>query len=139
VLGSAEVPDDISRETVREADLPADWQTLNVAEQHETRKIGNDWIGRSSSAVLFVPSVVTGETNLLINPEHGDFGLIKFLEPVPFVFDLRLLSRSHLIGTRKPTQGVALRSRAHLVNSAFIECRSSEKAAPSQSNFVVRL
>lgn len=93
VFGSAEIPDTISRETVSDTKLTPNWQTLNIAEQNETRRIGDEWVERSTSAILFVPSVVTGESNLLINPAHGDFALIKFFKPVPFAFDLRLLSR----------------------------------------------
>ena len=93
-LGSAEIPDEISCEIVRDSDLPATWQTLNVSEQHATRRIGDGWIESLRSAVLLVPSVVTGERNVLINPEHPDFRSITFADPVPFSFDLRLLSRA---------------------------------------------
>lgn len=72
VFGSAEIPDTISRETVSDTKLTPNWQTLNIAEQNETRRIGDEWVERSTSAILFVPSVVTGESNLLINPAHGD-------------------------------------------------------------------
>jgi RES domain-containing protein len=95
VLGSAEISDEISRETLSDAALPPNWQGLNVAEQGETRRLGDEWVESLRSAVLLVPSVVTGESNLLINPTHRDFDQIKFLDPIPFVFDLRLLSRSH--------------------------------------------
>lgn len=94
LLGSAEISGDISRETLSDAELPANWQTLSVPEQSATRRMGDEWVQSLRSAVLVVPSVVTGERNLLINPAHRDFTLINFVEPVPFVFDLRLLSRS---------------------------------------------
>lgn len=95
VLGSAGTPDDISCEILRDAQLPVNWQTLTVAEQQATRRIGDEWIESVRSPVLLVPSVVTGESNVLINPEHPDFRAIQFADPVPFIFDLRLLSRSH--------------------------------------------
>jgi RES domain-containing protein len=95
VLGSAEISDEISRETLSDAELPADWQTLSVAEQSATRRIGDEWVESLRSAALLVPSVVTSESNLLINPAHRDFDQIKFHDPIPFVFDLRLLFRSH--------------------------------------------
>jgi RES domain-containing protein len=94
VLGAAEIPDEISYQMVRDAELPVNWQTLSVAEQQATRKMGDEWIRSVRSAVLLVPSVVTGESNVLINPEHRDFRAIRFADPVPFAFDLRLLSRS---------------------------------------------
>ena len=61
--------------------LPANWQALSVAEQS-----GDEWVQSLRSAVLLVPSVVTGETNLLINPAHRDFEEIKLLEPIPVRF-----------------------------------------------------
>ncbi len=42
VLGAAEIPDEISYQIVRDAELPVNWQTLSVAEQQATRKIGMD-------------------------------------------------------------------------------------------------
>lgn len=92
-LGSAEIPDDISCEILQDSDLPATWQTLTVSEQHATRRIGDEWIESLRSAILMVPSVVTGERNVVINPEHPDVRSITFADPVPFSFDLRLLSR----------------------------------------------
>lgn len=96
-LGSAEIPDDISCEILQDADLPDTWQTLTVSEQHATKRIGDEWIESLRSAVLLVPSVVTGERNVLINPEHPDFRSITFTHPVPFAFDLRLLARAQLL------------------------------------------
>lgn len=93
VLGSAEVPDGVSCEPVHEPALPSDWQTLVVRRQGDTRSIGDEWIKSLHSAVLLVPSVVSGERNVLMNPQHPDFHRIRFFDPEPFTFDLRLLSR----------------------------------------------
>lgn len=97
VLGSAEILSDVSCEILRDSDLPMKWHTLIVPEQHRTRRIRDEWIESLRSAVLLVPSVVSGENNVLINPEHADFGKIVFTDPVPFTFDLRLLSRSNTL------------------------------------------
>ncbi len=93
VLGAAEVPENISYESLHESDLPSDCQTLVVRRQDATRRLGDEWVKSLRSAVLLVSSVVTGERNLLMNPEHPDFQRIRFLEPQPFTFDLRLFSR----------------------------------------------
>ena len=92
VLGQADIPNDLSYETVEESALPPNWKTLSIAEQTVTRRIGDEWLTRKSSAVLRVPSVVVGEQNILCNPEHRDFERIHFYDPVSFVFDMRLSS-----------------------------------------------
>lgn len=92
VLGSAQIPDDLLCETVNECDLPPNWSTLTVRNQNATREIGDLWVQSQRSAILLVPSVVVGEKNLILNPEHPDMDRIQFLEPVPFTFDARLLS-----------------------------------------------
>jgi RES domain-containing protein len=91
VLGQADIPDRLSYESIDEATLPPNWNTLSVSEQVWTRQIGDAWVARQSSAVLLVPSVVVGEKNVLCNPEHPDFTQIRFYDPVPFAFDIRLL------------------------------------------------
>lgn len=94
VLGAAEVPNDVAYESVHERDLPSDWQTLALRRQHATKRLGDEWAKSLRSAILLVPSVVTGERNLLINPEHPHFQRIRFSEPQPFTFDQRLFSQS---------------------------------------------
>ncbi|MGH9611402.1 MAG: RES family NAD+ phosphorylase [Bryobacteraceae bacterium] len=93
VLGSAEIPDEVFCDSVHERNLPSDWQTLVVRRQDATRSIGDEWIKSVRSAVLLVPSVVSGERNVLLNPEHPDFRRIRFFDAEPFKFDLRLLFR----------------------------------------------
>jgi RES domain-containing protein len=100
VLGQAEISDTLRLEAIDEINLPSDWKTLKVSEQAFTRRLGDEWIARRNSAVLVVPSVVVGERNMLINPGHPDFGLIRFHDPVPFVFDIRLFR--HAVTTQHP-------------------------------------
>jgi RES domain-containing protein len=54
-----------------------------------------DWatsgFGVKSSVALAVPSVTSGERNILLNPEHPQFCQIDFHDPVPFRLDIRLL------------------------------------------------
>lgn len=69
--------------------LPADWRT--EPPPPSTKAIGDTWVKAARSAVLALPSVITGETNYLLNPAHPDFKKITIGKPEPFVFDPRLL------------------------------------------------
>lgn len=70
--------------------LPADWRS--EPPPPSTKAIGDDWVKAGRSAVLALPSVITGETNYLLNPVHPDFKKITIGKPEPFVFDSRLLT-----------------------------------------------
>ena len=70
--------------------LPADWRT--EPPPPTTKAIGDDWVKAARSAVLALPSVITGDTNYLLNPSHPDFKKITIGKPEPFVFDPRLLT-----------------------------------------------
>jgi RES domain-containing protein len=91
VLASADLPEALSIESASEQELSDNWGTLNVAEQQATREIGDQWLRLGRSAVLAVPSVVSGERNFLLNPEHPEFASIKLHDPVPFRLDVRFL------------------------------------------------
>jgi RES domain-containing protein len=93
LLGAADIPDDLTIETVADEDLPDRWSTLSPTEQLATRRLGDAWVERKRSSVLSVPSVIVGERNYVLNPAHPDFARIKFAEPEPFGFDLRLIWR----------------------------------------------
>jgi len=56
-----------------------------------SRSFGDQWLTKARSAVLIVPSKVTGgvETNLLINPLHPDFDKIRAGEPKTVLWDSR--------------------------------------------------
>lgn len=91
LLGTAEIPNDISIEHVKDGDLPGNWAALDPREQPATRRIGDHWVEQGRTAILSVPSVIVGERNYVLNPAHPDFLRIVFGEPIPFDFDLRLL------------------------------------------------
>lgn len=104
VLGSADLPDDFSPEIPTDKELPENWPTLVVGEQHTTRQLGDEWRQRGDSVVLSVPSVTYGERNFVLNPEHPQFRQIDFRDPVPFQFDIRLLRMSRdAVQSPKPT------------------------------------
>jgi RES domain-containing protein len=69
--------------------LPADWRLEPTPPS--TKAIGDAWVKAARSAVLALPSVITGDTNFLLNPAHPDFKKIIIGRPEPFVFDPRLL------------------------------------------------
>jgi RES domain-containing protein len=56
-----------------------------------SKKIGDEWIHSSRSAVLAVPSVIIPhERTFLLNPKHRDFARIKINDSGTFVLDPRL-------------------------------------------------
>lgn len=70
--------------------LPANWRAYPAPPELQT--IGNRWIFDATSAVLEVPSVIIDtESNYLLNPQHRDFGSIRFSKPEPFRLDARLI------------------------------------------------
>ncbi|MBV8340448.1 MAG: RES family NAD+ phosphorylase [Candidatus Eremiobacteraeota bacterium] len=87
---SADVPDDVSRESVAIAKLPARWQRYDPPVE-ALRTLGDAWIARGKTAVLVVPSaIVTVENNYLLNPLHPDIARVKIGKATPVLFDLRL-------------------------------------------------
>jgi RES domain-containing protein len=81
-LFEVEIPVDL----ISTAGLPADLRA-----RQQTQEIGDRWIKEAQTVVLRVPSVVTGEPNFLLNPNHADFSKIKIGEAMVFHFDRRLL------------------------------------------------
>ena len=86
-VAEAAIPDEL----VERLDLnllPANWRELdNLA----CRDLGSAWAVSRRSMALRVPSVVVeGDTNLLLNPAHPNFGLVSLAKPVPFHFDPRM-------------------------------------------------
>lgn len=69
--------------------LPTDWRA--EPPPPSTKIIGDAWVKAVRSPVLALPSVITGETNYLLNPAHPDFKRITIGKPEPFTFDPRLL------------------------------------------------
>ena len=59
----------------------------------ESRRIGNEWVQRSNHPILEVPSIITGEPNYVLNPNHSAFGKIEIGDSELFRFDPRILER----------------------------------------------
>jgi RES domain-containing protein len=57
------------------------------------REFGSNWFDEKRSCVLIVPSVVARiENNVLINPDHSDFGAVTPSLEQPVTWDNRLFS-----------------------------------------------
>ncbi|MBX9699933.1 MAG: RES domain-containing protein [Acetobacteraceae bacterium] len=88
----AAVPEDVSRETFDPARHPG-WD-----DPHDTsvaQAFGSAWIAERRSAVLIVPSVVTGgrDDNAVVNPDHPDAARIIVGPETPVRLDPRLFGR----------------------------------------------
>ena len=59
----------------------------------ESRRIGNQWVQRNDHPILVVPSIITGEPNYLLNPNHSDFGKIEIADSELFRFDPGILEK----------------------------------------------
>ena len=82
------IPDTLAMETVISQDILA-W---DGDDQIAGRIFGDRWLAEQRSAVLLVPSVITGdrEHNVLINPQHPDFSLVTASQPQSVRGDKRL-------------------------------------------------
>lgn len=88
-----EVPDNLKKGVIKLSDLPTDWREF--AQMPLTQNIGENWLTKSETAILQVPSsIIEEEVNYLINPQHIDFKKIKLLRTDRFVFDMRIKSPS---------------------------------------------
>ncbi len=86
------IPDRVEVETISPAAL-AGWDAEDVT---VTQAFGDRWLRELRTAVLRVPSVVTEgrESNILLNPRHKQFSLIRAGEPEAVRWDARLFGRS---------------------------------------------
>lgn len=82
------LPTDLVLE-LRGEDLPNDWRARPASAG--ARAVGDAWIDAHASVALRVPSVlVPQEFNLILNPEHAKFGLVRVDAGTKFRFDERL-------------------------------------------------
>ena len=89
VLAIAEIPDDLTQESLEEKDLPRNWR--DAASPPDLARFGDEFAARSEHCVLLVPSaLVPRESNCLINPAHSDFTAILFRETEPLDYDPRM-------------------------------------------------
>lgn len=69
--------------------LPREWR--QEPPPPSCQHLGDAWVREARSAILALPSVISGDTNYLVNPAHPDFRKIRIDRPQGFVFDPRLL------------------------------------------------
>ena len=92
VLAIAEFPDDLARETIAAANLPANWR--EAAAPPELAHFGDDFAQRGEHCLLLVPSVLApNENNCVLNPAHADFKKIVVQELEPLSFDPRMFRK----------------------------------------------
>ncbi|WP_158800009.1 RES family NAD+ phosphorylase [Pedobacter sp. L105] len=83
------VPDQYSSLELDPGDLPGQWNTYPPLPL--LQRIGNAWLLKKSSLLLFVPSVIDQlAMNVLINPGHPEAEKLKIDKVEPFTFDGRL-------------------------------------------------
>jgi RES domain-containing protein len=63
----------------------------DLHQRQQTQETGDQWVKKARYAVLRVPSIITGEPNYLLDPNHADFSKVQIGEPEIFNFDSRLL------------------------------------------------
>ncbi len=85
-----ELPDDVTRAEVPEAQLPPDWSRRTEV----SRAWGDRWLRQGETALLFVRSVLVPEThNVLINPRHADAARIVLAAAFRYPLDQRISGR----------------------------------------------
>ena len=80
-----DIPDDKIK-TINPSDLPANWFVYPAPDQ--LKSIGDAFIAENKYLAIRLPSAVNRqETNVLINPTHGEFKKVKVVETDAVVFD----------------------------------------------------
>lgn len=85
-----DIPDSVEIARLDLGDLPGNWHKTR---DDALRRFGDEWAKTGKTVALLVPSAaIRGEWNVLLNPAHKDFRKIKFHNPNPFAFDVRMFS-----------------------------------------------
>jgi RES domain-containing protein len=82
------IPDNVIIETVS-IDKVRNWDAKDMI---ASRAFGDRWIQENRTAILRVPSVITNgrESNIVFNPQHSEFALVRADDPEPVHWDARL-------------------------------------------------
>lgn len=90
-------PDTLPLMTVVRLSLPdagierLDPSVDQLADPEWCRAAGDGWLGSGRTLGLSVPSaVIPVERNVVLNPAHADFGLVRVQSAEPFRFDVRM-------------------------------------------------
>ena len=89
-VAQLEIPDELIESVVPDA-VPG-WDHPDAP---SARAFGDRWIDERRSVALVVPAVVGRpfERNVVLNPDHPDFGRVRELARVPVAWDGRLFGR----------------------------------------------
>lgn len=83
------MPDTVTAKSIDDNELPETWFERN--RYPVCRNIGDQWVKSGTTLLLRVPSaIIRDETNVLINPNHPEFGNVSVKEIFDFEFDKRL-------------------------------------------------
>ena len=83
-----EIPEALEIARVDLKALPVRWYETR---DESLRRFGDDWVKVGRTVALLVPSAaIRGEWNVLLNPAHAEFAEVKFQDPQPFEFDVRM-------------------------------------------------
>lgn len=89
VCFKVEIPEDVRIEEIDSGSLPTSWKETPAP--NSLKSYGADWLARSESAVLKVPSaLISSERNFILNPHHPDFEKIIIGSPEKFCYDPRM-------------------------------------------------
>lgn len=92
VLAIAETPNDVTTGRVKASELPANWR--DAAAPPELARLGDEFVMKGKSCLLFVPSVLApNENNCLINPAHRAFATITVQQLEPLSYDTRMFAK----------------------------------------------
>ncbi len=88
VIVPADLPEACCVEIQRK-DLPRNWRQSPSPDS--TQKLGSEWLKAGDTLAMVLPSaVIPEERNIVLNPEHPDFALLRIGKPESFTLDPRL-------------------------------------------------
>ena len=94
VCFKVEIPEEAIIEEIDIGSLPNNWRDTPAPDS--LKAYGADWLTRSASAVLKVPSaLISSECNFVLNPRHPDFQKIIIGAPEDFCYDPRMWKEKH--------------------------------------------
>jgi RES domain-containing protein len=88
VLHTLEIPD-AKVEITDEADLPINWNKKGYFDV--VQQWGSTWLQSRKSLAILVPSVLSPDNNILINPNHPDFSSVVVIESRSITLNERLI------------------------------------------------
>jgi len=88
VLLTLDIPDRVIAK-IETKDLPENWDKKGYFD--DVQRWGTKWLQSLSSVAIEVPSVTSPDYNILINPSHPDFGVVKIIDSRAITLDDRLI------------------------------------------------